>query len=148
MLNSTTRPIGQLGAWPLTREAWDRLIDEIGRQRDDLSSMAGQGMEEGILRLPVAIAEKRLETLKAVLDRCQLVDDTARAAIGRRATLLDADGTASSYEIVFPGDGDPDMGRISADSPLGGALLGAKARDVLEVSAPGGRWSVTVVSVD
>jgi len=145
---SSVRPVDKGRAWPLTREAWDLLVDEIARLRQDLASMAGEGLEEGIIHLPVALTAKRLETLRDVVDRCHVVDEASGAAIGRRATLRDPDGVAMSYEIVFPGDGDPSKGRISADSPLGGAILGAKAGDVLGVSAPGGPWTVTVVSVD
>ena len=148
MSNSVAHPNRTVHAWPLTREAWDRLVDEIGRVRRDVSTMSGQGLEEGILRLPLALGLRRLETLQAVLDRCQLVDDEPCAAIGRRATLRNSEGEAMSYEIVFPGDGDPSKGHISADSPLGAAILGARAGDVIDVSAPAGRWAVTVVSVD
>jgi transcription elongation factor GreA len=134
--------------WPLTSDARSQLIDEIARLRQDIASLTGQGLEEGIVRLPVAIAARRLETLKGVLDRCDIVDDTPCAAIGRRATLRDHDGEPMSYEIVFPGDGDPSRGAVSADSPLGQAILRARAGDIVEVSAPAGSWSVTVVSVD
>jgi transcription elongation GreA/GreB family factor len=134
-------------AWPMTPDAWDRLIDETTGLRHELSTMSGQGLEEGALYLPLVLAERRLETLRAVMDRCQVIDDAQCAAIGRRAKLRDADGELMSFEIVFPGDGDPDKGWVSADSPLGGAILGARAGDVVHVTAPGGSWSVTVVSV-
>ena len=78
----------------------------------------------------------------------ELVDDTRCVAIGLRATLRDGGGEAMSYEIVFPGDGEVDKGWVSADSPLGLALLGASAGDLVHVDAPAGQWSVTVVSVD
>lgn len=148
MSNGAAKSIAPDRSWPLTREAWDRLVDEVSQLRESVSTMAGQGLEEGIVRLPVAIATRRLETLHEVLDRCELVDETPCVAIGRRATLRDGDDEAMSYEIVFPGDGDVDKGWVSADSPLGHALLGASAGDVVHVEAPAGRWSVTVVSVD
>ena len=116
--------------------------------RHDFLSLTGQGLEEGIVQLPVALAARRLETLKDVLDRAEIVDDVRCAAIGRRATLRDDDGESASYEIVFPGDGDPTRGCISADSPLGGAILGSQEGDVVEVNAPAGRRSLTVVSID
>jgi transcription elongation GreA/GreB family factor len=134
--------------WPMTREAWDRLIAETSRLRDDISTMTGQGLEEGAVDLPVALATRRLDTLRDVLAQCHVVDDTPCAAIGRRAKLRDADGGLMSFEIVAPGEGDPDKGCVSADSPLGGAILGTQAGDVVHVSAPGGSWSVTVVSID
>jgi transcription elongation factor GreA len=143
-----TRSLEPIRRWPLTREAREQLLEEIARLRGDLTSLAGQGLEEGIVRLPMTIAIRRLETLRDVLDRCELVDDTSCAAIGRRARLREDDGEPNSYEIVFPGDGDPSRGRISADSPIGAAVLGARPGDVVEVRAPAGPWSVTVLAVN
>ena len=135
-------------AWPLTSEARDHLVGELARLRADVAGMAGEGLEEGVLRLPIAMAARRLEILTGVLERSLVVDDLACAAIGRRTIVRDADGVAMTFRIVLPGDGDPDMGWISADSPLGSAVLGASAGDVVEVPAPAGRWWVTVVAVD
>jgi transcription elongation GreA/GreB family factor len=148
MSNGAAQSIEPARSWPLTREARDRLVDEVAQLRESVSTMAGQGLEEGIVRLPVAIATRRLETLNEVLGRCVLVDETGSVAIGRRATLRDGDGEALSYEIVLPGDGEVDKGWVSADSPLGLAILGASAGDVVNVDAPAGPWSVTVVSID
>ncbi|HET7581750.1 MAG TPA: GreA/GreB family elongation factor [Candidatus Limnocylindria bacterium] len=134
--------------WPLTVEARQRLDAEIARLRDDLTSLTSRGLEEGIVMLPVAIASKRLDTLRRVLAAAEVVTDPSRAAIGRRVTLREKGGEMLSRSIGFPGDGDPDEGCISADSPLGSAILGACAGENVEVDAPAGRWSITVVSVD
>lgn len=135
-------------SWAMTDEAWQRLVDEIAQLRADLASLAGQGLEEGIVRLPLAQASRRLETLRQVLDAAELATDPACAAIGRRVTLRDNADEAMTYWIVFPGDGDPEQGWISADSPLGAAVLGARAGDVVDVVAPVGRWPVTILAVD
>jgi transcription elongation GreA/GreB family factor len=71
-----------------------------------------------------------------------------RAVIGRRVTLLEEDGDSVTYGLVFPGDGDPIQGWISADSPLGAAVLGCAPGDRVEVDAPVGRRVVTVLSVE
>jgi transcription elongation GreA/GreB family factor len=134
--------------WPLTSAARSKLIDDIARMREDLTSLTGQGLEEGIVRLPVALTERRLETLEEVLARAEIVDGIRCVAIGRRATLCEDGGDSMTYEIVLPGDGNPSKGCISADSPLGEAILGARPGDVVEVAAPAGRWSVTLVSID
>ena len=134
--------------WPLTSGARSQLIEDIARMREDLTSLTGQGLEEGIVRLPVALTERRLETLQEVLARAEIVDGVHCAAIGRRATLCENGGESMTYQIVFPGEGNPAEGYISADSPLGEAILGARPGDVVEVVAPAGRWSVTLVSVD
>ena len=134
--------------WPLTPEAWTHLIDEIAGLRQEIANLTTQGLEEGIVRLPVALAVRRLDTLEGVLGRAQVVEGASSCVIGRRATLRDESGASMSYEVVFPGDGNTDDGCISADSPLGRAILGARPGDEVHVDAPSGRWSVTLVSVD
>jgi transcription elongation GreA/GreB family factor len=133
--------------WPVTREASDLLVERIAELRAEVTSLAGQGLEEGIVELELVQAARRLDTLEAVRTRATLVDDGS-CAIGRRAVLQDERGERITYEIVFPGDGEPTRGWISADSPLGAAILGARPGDVVDVDAPVGRWSATVISVE
>lgn len=133
---------------PMTSEAWRSLVDEVARLRQDVAEAAGRGLEEGIGNAILAQLSRRLATLSAALDAAEVVADDGCAVIGRRATLREADGRASTYAIVYPGDGDPTEGWISADSPLGVALIGARAGDVVEVGAPAGRWSVSVERVE
>ena len=103
------------------------------------------------------VAEAHVDSSAVRVDRIGLdprcsglpsvVDDASYAAIGRRVILQSSDEEPIGYEIVLPGSGDPSVGWISADSPLGDAILGAQPGDVVDVDAPGGRWSVTVVAV-
>lgn len=148
MFQPARTPVAATRAWPMTRKSWDQLLADLSQLRQDLAFTTGQGLEEGIVELSVVVGTRRLETLKDVLDHCTIVDDEACAVIGRRATLRDPDGAAFSYAIGFPGDGNPDTGTISADSPLGAAILGARPGDVVKVDAPAGAWSVEVVAVE
>jgi len=145
---ATRRKAVAKSVWPLTSEAWTRLIDEIATLRREMADLTTQGLEEGIMRLPVALAARRLDTLKDVLDRAEVVASTAACVIGRRVTVRDETGEQLSFDVVFPGDGNTDDGCISADSPLGSALLGSSPGDVVHVQAPAGAWSVTVVAVE
>lgn len=126
----------------------DGLIEEIERLRQELTALTGQGLEEGIVQLPVAQTARRLDTLRLVLRRAEVVDDRPCGAIGRRATICDENGDATSFEIVLPGDGDPGNGCVSAESPLGAAVLGARSGDLVVVSGPGGSRNVRVLSID
>lgn len=133
-------------SWPMTEEAWRSLVDELGRLRTDVASLAG-APAEGVVDLAVVTAARRLDVLSAVLDAAERTNEPEHAAIGRRVTILEADGESVTYALVFPGDGDPHQGWISADSPLGSAVLGRGPGDRAEVAAPAGRRVVTVVSV-
>ena len=133
--------------WPMTREAWLTLVDELGRLRTDVASLAGE-LAHGVVDFAVVKAARRLDVLSAVLDAAEQIHEPERAVIGRRVTVLEPDGESVTYKLVFPGDGDPAQGWISADSPLGSAVLGCEPGDTVEVSAPAGRRVVTVVSVE
>lgn len=136
------------GTWPMTVEAWRSLVDELAQLRIDVAILAGAGSpEDGVVHLPAIKAARRLDVLTAVLEASTKVREPGRVVIGRRATLLEEDGETVSYAIVFPGDGDPFQGWISADSPLGVALMGCTPGDVVEVSAPMGRRAITVLAV-
>ncbi|MFL5777385.1 MAG: GreA/GreB family elongation factor [Chloroflexota bacterium] len=134
-------------AWPITRAACDGLVNEIRQLREDFSEMTSQGLEEGIIGLTAARTTKRIEALTALLDRCEVVDDTLRPAIGRRTTLGTPDGSVTSFEIVVPGTGESGEESVPADSPLGQAVLASQTGDVVEVDARDGRLSLTIVSV-
>jgi transcription elongation GreA/GreB family factor len=130
----------------MTREAWLTLVDELGRLRADVASLAGE-LADGVVDLTVIKAARRLDVLSAVLDAAERIHESERAVIGRRVTVLEPEGESVSYRLVFPGDGDPAQGCISADSPLGSAILGCVPGDRVEVTAPAGPRLVTVLSV-
>jgi transcription elongation GreA/GreB family factor len=146
MTELATRRPSREQRWPMTREAWLTLVDELGRLRADVASLAGE-LADGVVDLAVIKAARRLDVLSAVLDAAERIHESERAVIGRRVTVLEPDGESVSYRLVFPGDGDPAQGCISADSPLGSAILGCVPGDRVEVTAPAGRRLVTVLSV-
>jgi transcription elongation GreA/GreB family factor len=133
--------------WPMTGEAWLTLVDELARLRTDVASLAG-ALAHGVVDLSVVKAARRLDVLSAVLDAAEQIHEPERVVIGRRVTILEAEGESVTYTLVFPGDGDPAQGWISADSPLGSAVLGRGPGDSVEVVAPAGRRVVTVLAVE
>jgi transcription elongation factor GreA len=72
--------------------------------------------------------------------------DTETIQVGSRVRLHDLEGEAD-YSLVGPEDADPFTGLVSAESPLGQALLGRSAGDSVSVRAPGGVRVVTVVAI-
>lgn len=50
--------------------------------------------------------------------------------------------------LVPPSNSDPFRGRMSISSPLGKAILGKAAGDVVALSAPGGTFRIRVTNVD
>ena len=89
------------------------------------------------------------ETLKAavVIDGSEKQQSTA--GIGNRVTLRDtASGADIQYFLVHPREVDPAKGKISSESPLGRAILGHGPGDTVEMTAPAGTVSYTVVGVE
>lgn len=111
-----------------------------------MTSLAGQ-LADGVVDLAVVKAARRLDVLSAVLDAAERIHELERAVIGRRVTVLEPEGESVTYSLVFPGDGDPAQGWISADSPRGSAVLGCVPGYRVEVTAPAGPRIITVLSV-
>ena len=147
MTELATRRPSREQRWPMTGEAWFTLVDELGRLRADVASLAGE-LADGVVDLAVIKAARRLDVLSAVFDAAERIHESQQAVIGRRVTVLEPEGESVSYRLAFPGEGDPAQGRISADSPLGSAVLGCVTGDRVEVAAPAGRREVTVLSVE
>lgn len=133
--------------WPMTTSAWRALVDELGHLREQLHTLGGPTPTHEV-HVPWTVARSRYDTLSLVLDEAEQVDASAGAVIGRRVTLLEDDGGSVTYLLVCPGEGDPARGWIAADSPLGGAVLGAVAGDLIHVIAPAGRRATTVLAVE
>ena len=93
--------------------------------------------EQGLL-------EHRIRQIRDRLDRSVLVDEASSATgtvgVGSKAEIEDEHGERMSVEISS-------VGGVSPDSPLGRALLGAKAGDEIQVHAPKGSWRARVLSV-
>ena len=91
------------------------------------------------------LMEARITVLRHRLQHATIVDEAAAAAsgvvsVGSKVELERDDGTTMEVEITS-------VGGVSPDSPVGQALLGKKPGDTIEVEAPRGRWSATIVSV-
>ncbi|MBI3420699.1 MAG: transcription elongation factor GreA [Candidatus Sungbacteria bacterium] len=52
-----------------------------------------------------------------------------------------------TYAIVGSEEADPATGKISNESPLGKAFLGARINDKIEVKTPGGSTSYTILEI-
>jgi len=91
--------------------------------------------EQGLL-------ERRITILRARLDGAVIVEQSDDGAIGVGSLVEVEDEAGERLEVEISS-----VGGVSPDSPLGGALIGARAGDVVEVSAPRGAWQARVVSV-
>jgi transcription elongation factor GreB len=70
-----------------------------------------------------------------------------RVAFGTWVVVEDPGGARNTWRLVGPDEADPRRGLVSAASPVGRALLGHAAGDVVEIARPGGVREVSIVEV-
>jgi len=133
--------------WWMTAEAWSSLLAELDRVDHDVAGDRLREEDDGLIQLPSAEPVLRQRALRDIRDAAAIDDTPGLAVIGRRVKVHDLDAT-DTYAIVLPEEGDPSRGWISADSPLGAALLGHSAGDVVTVVAPSGTRQVRLVAVE
>jgi transcription elongation factor GreA len=56
-------------------------------------------------------------------------------------------GALMDFRVVGSGEADPDIGDVSHESPIGSALLGRRAGEIVEVRVPNGAIRLEVVRV-
>jgi transcription elongation factor GreB len=148
----------------ITPEGARRLSDELLRLRtverpktvQEVKDAAAQGDRSenaeyiyGKKRLREI--DRRLNFLAKRLDNAVLVDPKEQRGdkvfFGATVEVEDEAGTRSTYVIVGEDETDSARGRISWRSPVGRALLGKKAGDVVVVRRPAGETEIEVVAV-
>lgn len=68
--------------------------------------------------------------------------------VGSKVKILDDLNEETEYEIVGTTEADISVGRISNESPLGKALIGAKLGDMVTVKAPKCSYQVKILGID
>ena len=98
-----------------------------------------------------AILETRILRLRDQLTRAQVVEAEAGGdaiAFGSEVEIADrASGKRTTYTLVSGVDADAAAGRLSVESPVGRALVGARAGDVVEIPTPKGTKTLEVISI-
>jgi transcription elongation factor GreA len=92
--------------------------------------------EQGLLERRIAILRHRVEN-------AVVVEQAADGIVGVGSVVEVEDESGGRFEVEISSV----TGGVSADSPLGAALVGAKIGDAVEVQAPKGTWTAKVVSV-
>ncbi len=97
----------------------------------------------------------RIAEIKVLIDNAEIVDNIDRDApkdtvtLGSIVKVRDMeDDFEESYEIVGSQEANPRKGKISDDSPVGRALRGHRAGDVVSVEAPDGSLSFEIIAVE
>lgn len=134
----------ELAALKLRRkEVSDRI--QVAKEYGDLSENA----EYDDARNEQSFVEGRIQELEETLKKAKVVAKQAggsTVAVGSKVTV-EIEGDKETYEIVGINESDPLNGKVSIESPIGKAMMGAKKGETVEVSAPGGKLAYKVLEI-
>jgi len=153
----------------LTPEGLEKLQNEykqlttVGREdvADRLHQAFADGQDDDFVdnaeleaaRNAQSFLEGRILELEDILGNYKIIEGNGDTPdiinIGDWVTVIeDGYDEDERYHLVGAAEADPSEGRISNESPLGRALIGAKVGDTVEINAPGGITHFRVVKIN
>ncbi|MBQ2696045.1 MAG: transcription elongation factor GreA [Clostridia bacterium] len=99
-----------------------------------------------------AEVELKIVKLEKMLKNAKIIDDedisTDVVSMGIKVKVLDIDmEEEDEYYLVGSEEANPMENKISDESPVGRALLGAKVGDVVTVEAPNGSFEMKILEI-
>ena len=148
----------------MTREGLDKLEAELQdlkvNRRREIAEKIKEAREQGDLSENAEYdaakdeqrdIEARIEQIEEILKHAEIADDdgdTDKINIGSKVKILDVEENEELvYRIVGSTETDSLNGKISNESPVGRALLGAKAGDTVTVETDAGSFDYKVLEV-
>jgi len=150
---------------PMTREGYDKLKAELDRLRNvemiEITKRVATAREMGDLsenaeyhaaREDQGILQARVNDLSDRLSRAVIVDPSNlpkdTVAFGSKVRVMDLDiDEEETYELVGPGQENPDKGRILSTSPIGQGLLGRKKGETVVIVVPRGKIRFKILEI-
>lgn len=149
----------------LTYEGLKKLEDELQDlkvvQRREIAQKIKEAREQGDLSENAEYdaakdeqrdIEARIEQIEKILKNAEVVLDEEidlnKISIGCLVRVLDIEyGEEEEYKLVGSSEASSLQNKISNESPIGRALIGAKVGDVVDVEAPAGVVQYKVLSI-
>lgn len=136
----------------LTKKRRPEVLETVSQARNqgDLSENA----EYQAAREELSFIDGRIDELEELLKQVVLIEEKpgkngSKKVVGLGAKVtLHVGGKQHVYTVVGEFEADPGEQKISDQSPLGKALMGKVIGDKIEVEAPAGKVTYTVVSID
>ena len=118
---------------------------KVARSYGDLS----ENSEYDEAKSEQAKIEARIQELEYQLENAVIIDSVAgdHVSMGSKVTVV-RDGKEFVYEIAGFSQSDPSNGKISDESPVGKALMGASIGEKVTVEAPIGMLEFEIKSID
>jgi transcription elongation factor GreA len=139
----------------MTAEGLEQLKSELEHlktvRREELSQKLQIAIAQGDLKENAdyhaakeeqGFVEGRIRTLEDSLRRAKLIEHNGSSdvvRVGSKVTVMEeGSDEPETYSIVGPHEASPANGRISNESPIGSALLGAKRGQIVSIQIPAG----------
>jgi len=157
-MSQKKRPISQEGHKKL-QEDLDRLV-RVERPRiiKEIETALGHGdlsenAEYTYAKEKHSLLESRIRDLQGRLAACEVIDlnnrpRTERVVFGSSVTIEDLETSEHKvFRLLGQDEADIARGTLSVDSPLGRALIGKQAEDIVEVKTPDGVREYEIIEV-
>lgn len=148
----------------VTREGLEKMQKELDELRSTKCAEIAQRLKAAIAmgdlsenseydeaKNAQAFLEGRILQLEQQIRTAQVIEKVAKDRVDVGSTVLIEDMEEHLQEkvtIVGSTESNPFEGRISNESPVGRALMGAKAGDTVEAEAPNGVLKYKVISIE
>lgn len=150
---------------PITREGLEKLREELIRlERIDrpqniraIEEARGHGdlsenAEYHAAKERQSFIEGKINELRVAIGNSEVIEADSgpadRAVFGRTVLLYDAQSEKEvEYRLVGPYESAPEKGKISVTSPIGGALIGTRVGDEIQVRTPAGLQEYEVLKI-
>lgn len=143
------------------KELEDELNDLIVNKRNEIAEKLKEARAQGDLSENAEYdaakdeqrdVEARIEQIEEILKNVEIYDDakkTDKISMGSKVKILDVElNEELEYKIVGSQEANILKGKISNESPIGRALIGAKVGQVVSVETESGTFDYKVVSIN
>lgn len=129
-------------------EALKKEYEELKASRPDAVRELSRARELGDLSENglYHAAKSRLRSIDSRIQRLSRQILIANVVKSKKY-LVEQNGQTIEYEIVGDFEADPAQRRLSSNSPIGKALLGKAAGDIVEISTPKGPLTLKIIKV-
>ena len=95
-----------------------------------------------------SFVEGRIAELEEIIKVAKVAENTDASSVGLGSQVtVHIEGSEEMFHIVGGPEADPLQGKISHESPLGQSLVGKKVGDKIEVEAPVGTLTYTILNI-
>lgn len=145
----------------VTPEGLQQMKDELHNlktvRREDVAQKLEIAIKQGDLKENAdyhdakeeqGFIESRIRQLEIMLHQAKVIENNGPSGIVRIGSTVtvseDGYDELETYTIVGAAEADPTKGRISNESPIGSALLGAKKGQTVSAQTPAGQINFTI----